>query len=181
MALPPRVRALGLPLVLLVTLSAAQIVHRDETVVELDGVTFALEVTASAEPGWTPTEADWLPSTEPVLVELPEHLPPGGEVEVRVAVRNTADVPAGIVVMMVDPDPQDADLFEVLEIELREDGDLLASAPAPELLLEVPGHVPAAREDHRVIDVLVRTPVSGDDRWAGARTGLLVLVEGATR
>jgi hypothetical protein len=184
--MPPyrRTAAVAAPLGLLVALTAAQIVHRSDTAVEFTGVTFALEAAGSATPGWVPAEPDWHPSTEPVLVEVPDDTPvPGGTVDVRVAVRNTAGVPAAAVVTLSDPDPSAGapDLFGALHVQIAEDGVVLAEGPAPEVLAVLPGDLPADRQGHRVLDVRVQTPATGDDRWAGVRTGVQVVVEGTTR
>ncbi|GIG36585.1 hypothetical protein [Cellulomonas pakistanensis] len=178
-----RTAAMAVPLGLLVALTAAQLVHRDDTTVELAGVTFDLEAAGSATPGWVPAEADWHPSTRPVQVEVPDDTPaPGGTVDVRVAVRNASGVPAAAVVALADPDPTGpGDLFDALHVRIAEDGVLLAEGPAPEVLAALPGDLPAERRGHRVLDVTVRTPATGDDRWAGVRTGVQVVVEGTSR
>jgi hypothetical protein len=178
-----RTAALAVPLGLLVALTAAQLVHRDETAVELAGVTFDLEAAGSATPGWLPAEADWHPSDLPVQVEVPDHTPaPGGTVDARVAVRNASGVPAAVVVRLADPDPTGAgDLFGALHVQIVEDGVLLAEGRAPDVLAELAGEVPADRQGHRVLDVRIQTPATGDDRWAGVRTGVQVVVQGTSR
>lgn len=179
-----RTAAFAVPLGLLVALTAAQVAHRSDTAVEFTGVTFALEVAGSSTAGWEPAEPDWQPSTRPVTVELQDHTPvPGGTVDVRVAVRNTAGVPAGAVLTLSDPDPSVAgpDLFDALHAQVLEDEVVLAEGPASEVLAVLPGDLGADRQDHRVLDIRLRTPVTGDDRWAGVRTGVQVQIDGTTR
>lgn len=179
-----RTAAFAVPLGLLVALTAAQVVHRSDTAVEFTGVTFALEAAGSATAGWEPAEQDWHPSSQPVTVEVPDHTPaPGGTVDVRVAVRNTAGVPAGAVVRLSDPDPRTdgPDLFDALHVQIAEDGVLLVEGPAPDVLAVLPGDLAADRQGHRVLDIRVQTPATGDDRWAGVRTGVQVQIEGTTR
>lgn len=178
-----RTAALAVPLSLLVTVTGAQPVHRDETAVEFAGVTFDLEVAGSSAPGWVPVEADWHPSDRPVEVQVADHTPAaGGVIDVRVAVRSAAAVPATAVVVLSDPDPTGAgDLFEALHVRIAEGGVLLAEGPAPAVLAELAGEVPADRQGHRVLDLRIQTPATGDDRWAGVRTGVQVLVQGTSR
>jgi hypothetical protein len=178
-----RTAALAVPLGLLVALTAAQLVHRDETAVEFAGVTFDLEAAGSSTPGWVPAETDWLPSTQPVQVEVPDHTPaPGGTVDARVAVRNASGVPAAAVVRLSDPDPTGAgDLFDALHVQIAEDGVVLAEGLAPDVLAELAGDLPADRQGHRVLDVRIQTPATGDDRWAGVRTGVQVVIQGTSR
>lgn len=175
--------ALALPVCLLIGLTAAQLTHSSDVTVEFDPVTFALESAGSAEPGWQPADGDWQSGDRPVTVDLAEDTPaPGRPVEVRVAVRNTAGVPAEVVLSLVDPDPVPGDLFQALEAEVVEDdGTVIAAGPAAGLRLPLAGELAPDRQEARVLVVRIHLPVTGDDRWAGARTGVQVVFDGMSR
>lgn len=173
---------MALPLCLLIGLTGATRVTRDDVRIDLDGVRFALEVAAGTAPDWSPAAGDWHPSTEPVTVDLEDDTPvPGAPVDVRLALRNTSGVPARVALALADPGGGDPALFAALDVEVSEDGVLLASGHPADVLVDLPGDVAADRAEVRVLDLRLRTPVSGDDRWAGSRTGVQVVVQGTSR
>lgn len=180
-----RAAVLALPLCLLVGLTAARVVGTDEVRVDFEGVTFALESAGSSTPGWRPAAADWHASDAAWTLDLATgELVPGGSVDVRVAVRNTSGTDATVVLALGDPDPATSpgtDLFGALEAAVREDGAVLASGPAGAVRVTLPGAVGPHGSDVRVLDLSLTLPATGDGRWAGARTGLQVLLEGTSR
>ncbi|WP_147463562.1 hypothetical protein [Cellulomonas triticagri] len=170
-----------LPLCLLVAGTAASTVQREQVVVDMTGVVFALEVAGSAEPGWRPTEVDWRSGGEPLEVDVDDPVP-ASQVDLRVAVRNTAGTAAGVVLSLRDPDPTGPeDLFEALHVEVSEDGVLLGEGTASAVAVPLPGDLAAARVEERVVDLTIHLPITGDRRWADARTGLQVVVDGTSR
>lgn len=198
-----RPAALALPVCLLIGLTAAQVVTRDDVVVELDGVTFALETAAivdrgvpnRAVDGWRPAAGDWRSGDEPWTLALPTDTPaPGEPVRFRVAVRNASGAPAGVVLSLAaaddgaDPGPTAdptadpaGDLFDHLHVTLSEDGVVLADGPAPTVLAALPGDLAPDRAEVRLVDVAIATPVTGDDRWVDARTRVQLVVTGESR
>jgi hypothetical protein len=186
-----RAAAVALPVCLLVALTAAQVVTRDDVVVRFDGVTFALETAATtdgilnraAAADWQPAEDDWRSSAEPWTLALPTEIPaPGEPVRLRVAVRNASGTPAAVVLSVADPDPDGpGDLFGSLHVTLSEGGTVLADGPAATVLAALPGEMAPDRAEVRVVDVALSTPVTGDDRWAAARTAVQLVVAGESR
>lgn len=47
--------------------------------------------------------------------------------------------------------------------------------------MTLPGAVGPHGSDVRVLDLSLTLPATGDGRWAGARTGVQVLLEGTSR
>lgn len=178
--------ALALPLCLLVGLTAARVVGTDEVRVDFTGVTFALESAGSTATGWTPTAADWRSSDTAWTLELADDvLVPGTPLDVRVAVRNTSGTDATVVVGLDDPDPTGAgDLFDTLELTVRENGTVLATGPARSLQATLPEPVGPRGEDVRVLDLTLVLPASGTPSGTGtvtSRTGVQVRLEGTSR
>lgn len=174
-----RAAAFGVPLCLLVAITAAGIVDHDDVQVDFTGVTFALESAAGTTAGWVPTAADWRPSTETWTVDLAEDtLAPGGTFDVRVAVRNVSGTPAAVVLALADPDPQPTDLFDGLTVSLSEAGTPLASGPAGAVRVLLPGTVGPGGTDVRVFDLRLTLPA---EAAPGDRTGVQVLLEGSSR
>lgn len=174
--------ALAVPLCLLVGLTAAQVVDRQDVVVQFDGVRFALESAGSAEPGWQPSPSDWHASAEVVSVDVPDDTPaPGSPIDLRIAVRNTSGTAASVAVSLVDPDPVHSALFDALQVQISENGTVLAEGSAADVMAVLPGGLAPDRAEERVLDIRIVIPVTGDDRWAGVRTGVQVQIQGTSR
>lgn len=174
-----RAAVLAVPVCLLVAVTAAQVVEREDVRVEFTGVTFALESAAGATADWQPAAADWHPSTAPWdLVLADDTLPPGGTLDVRVAVRNASGTPADVVLDLVDPDPETGDLFAALQVTVAEDGTVLAAGPADTIRVPLAGEVGADRADERVLDLSITLPLNTMPDW---RTGVQVAFEGTSR
>lgn len=177
-----RAAALAAPLCLLVALTAAQVVDRDDVRIDFDGTTFAIEAAGSTSPGWQPGDVDWHSSTDAWTVDLAHDvLVPGVPLELRVAVRNVSGTPAAVDVAFDDTAPASDGFFDSLHVVVRDEGRVLAAGPAHAVRATLPGDVGPHGADVRVLDVEITSPATGDDRWAGARTGLQVLLEGTSR
>jgi hypothetical protein len=174
--------ALALPLCLLVGLTAARVVGSDTVRVDFTGVTFALESAGSTEAGWTPVAADWRSSDAAWTLDLADDvLLPGTPLDLRVAVRNTSGTDATVVVGLTDPDPAGTgDLFDALELTVREDGTVLATGPAASLRVTLPEPVGPRGEDVRVLDLALTLPAPGTGTGM-PRTGVQVVLEGTSR
>lgn len=173
---------LGLPLCLLIALTAARVVGTDEVRVDFTGVTFALESAGSTEPGWQPQPTDWRSSDAVWTLDLDGGtVSPDAPLELRVAVRNTSGTDATVVLAVVDPDPSgDDDLFGSLLVTVREGGIVLATGPAASLQATLPGTVGPHGQDVRVLD-LTLTALALPEAGTTARTGVQVQLQGTSR
>ncbi|GEM_PF-1289805 len=175
---------LALPLCLLVGLTAARVVGTDAVRVDFTGVTFALESAGSTVPGWAPGSDDWRSSGTAWTLDLADDvLVPGTPLVVRVAVRNTSGTDATVVVSLTDPDPAGSgDLFDSLELTVRENGVVLATGPARSLRATLPATLGPRGEDVRVLDLALTLPASGTPAGTqNPRTGVQVRLEGTSR
>jgi hypothetical protein len=196
--MPGRIRlatAWALPLVVLVVLTFGQVVDTSSIAVHANPVRFAIETAAGIEAGWLPTDSDWHPSSQVVAIGLDDQdfaLGPGQSVATRIAVRNTAAVPAGLVVAVADPDPQGKqtdpasghylELFDQLEVDLSEAGQTLYSGKAIGLTgAEIAGELAPESSNYRLFDLRVGVPLSVDNRWQEAKTGFQIVLKGVSR
>lgn len=177
-----RYAAAALPVCMIIGLTAAQLVQRHDVEVDMRGVAFSLESAGSTQPGWVPQEHDWHSSDDLVVLEMLDDTPAVGvPITLRVAVRNSAGVPADVVASFTDGGAGDRDFFEALQVEVTEGGVTLGEGSAAELRVALPGPVLADRAEPRVLDISVTTPISGDSRWVDSRTDLHLQLDGMTR
>jgi hypothetical protein len=194
----PRIRlsaAWALPLAVLVMVTFGRVVDSAGVAVHANPVRFAIETAAGIEAGWLPGDQDWQPSSQVVAIGLDSQdfpLAPGQSVTSRIAVRNTAAVPAGLVFAVADPDPQGKqtdpatghylELFDQLEVELSEAGQVLYVGPATGLTSqELAGELAPESTSYRLFDLRVGVPDRVDNRWQQAKTGFRIVLKGVSK
>lgn len=178
--------AVGLPLLLLVALTAARVVDARSVLVTVDPVTFELLVQGSDDPAWQPSPDAWASGEVPVVVDLgdggPSSLLPGESLRVRLAVLNASGAGADVVLSTYDPDPGGTtpDLYDGLRSSLLVDGEVVAVAePGDDLV--APLGAPLGSGAQQVVELVLELPAEGSGSYAGAASGFGISVRGESR
>jgi hypothetical protein len=179
--------------------TAAAITDQADVLLSLDGSrnTFDIQTAGAAGHGWRPSATSW-EQGNPTAYEVSlgdetsgAPLPPGGSIDLTIAVRNASPSLAGLVGLRItDPDPLGhatdpttgayLELFDQLRFTIADHGTVIAEG----LTAAEFDHVgftwpePLDPEDDRSLDVTISLPASVDNRWMGAGTSVLFDFEG---